>query len=165
MVRQVTVPAAARARSTLSRIDYEDAFLVETGLACGWTGERWARASLEGLPLLARRELSWGWLALGLKHSWRRSDRFVLGWEVRRSGPEFALLGADSRLGMPAELLFEPRCDGLLFATFVQHGNPMVRAMWAAIAPVHVQVVPRVLGRAARRAGVGPGPGPGRSPG
>jgi hypothetical protein len=94
MVRQVAVPVAARARSTLSRIDYEDAFLVETGPARGWTGEQWARASLEDLPLLARRELSWGWLALGLKHSWTRSDRYVLGWEVRQSTPEFALLGA-----------------------------------------------------------------------
>jgi hypothetical protein len=53
---------------------------------------------------------------------------------------------------MPAELLFEPRGDGLLFATFVHQGNPVVRAIWAAVEPVHVQVVPRVLGRVARRA-------------
>jgi hypothetical protein len=30
-VRQVTLPPAARALSTLSHVDYEDAFLVETG--------------------------------------------------------------------------------------------------------------------------------------
>jgi hypothetical protein len=32
-VRQVTLPPAARALSTLSHIDYEDAFLVATGPA------------------------------------------------------------------------------------------------------------------------------------
>jgi hypothetical protein len=152
MVRQVAVPPAARALSTLSRIDYEDAFVVETASAPGWTGEQWARASLEALPAVARRKLSLGWFALGLKHTWTRSDEFILGWEVRRSNPEFALLGADSRLGMPAELLFKPERDKLLFATFVQQGNPLVRAMWAVVMPLHVQVVPRVLGRAARRA-------------
>ncbi len=44
-VRQVTLPPAARALSTLSHVDYEDAFLVETGPAQDRTGEQWARAS------------------------------------------------------------------------------------------------------------------------
>ncbi len=39
-VRQVTLPPAARALSTLSHVDYEDAFLVETGSAQDRTGER-----------------------------------------------------------------------------------------------------------------------------
>jgi hypothetical protein len=38
-VRQVTLPPAARALSTLSRVDYEDAFLLETGPAQDRTGE------------------------------------------------------------------------------------------------------------------------------
>jgi hypothetical protein len=42
-----TAPLAARALSTLCHVDYEDAFLVETGPAQDRTGEQWARAILE----------------------------------------------------------------------------------------------------------------------
>ena len=45
----------------------------------------------------------------------------MLGWDVRRSSADVVLLGRDSRIGMPGELLFALRPDGLLFATFVHH--------------------------------------------
>ncbi len=48
-VRQVTLPPAARALSTLSHVDYEDAFLVETGPAQDRTGEQWARDARRNL--------------------------------------------------------------------------------------------------------------------
>ena len=150
MVRQIAVPPAARRRSTLPRVDYADAFLLETGAAQDRTGEQWARAILDDLPAIARRNLRWGWFALGLKLGGAGSDRSVLGWEVRRSTADFALLGAGSRLGMPAELLFEPHQEALLFATFVQQENPLARAVWAPVGPYHRQVVPRILERAAR---------------
>lgn len=102
-VHQVPVPAAARALGTLPRVDYEDAFLVEIGPTHGRTGEQWAPAILEGAPMGMRRRLRWGWFALGLQLGSTRSDQLVLGWEVRRSTPDFALLGASSRLGLPAE--------------------------------------------------------------
>jgi hypothetical protein len=148
--RQVAVPPAARALSTLAHVDYEDAFLVETGPPRGRTGEQWARAILEGAPITVRRELRRAWCALGLKLGSTRSDQFVLGWEVRRSTRDFALLAAGSRLGLPAELLFERRPDTLLVATFVQQRNPIARAIWAAIAPRHRQVVPWLLEQASR---------------
>jgi hypothetical protein len=137
------------ALSTLAHVDYADAFLLETGGGDDRTGEQWARAILEDAPVGVRRSLSQGWFALGLKLGSTHSDRFVLGWEVRHSSADYALLGADSRLGMPAELLFEPQGHALLFATFVQHGNPFVRAVWAGTKPVHQQVVRQVLERAA----------------
>ncbi len=145
------MPAAARTLSTLSRIGYEDAFLLETGQARDRTAEQWARAILEDAPIALRSALPWGWFALGLQHGSTRSDRFVLGWEVRRSTPDFVLLAASSRLGLPAELLFERRQHTLLFATFVQQENPMARAMWAGIAPPHRQVVRYLLEQAAAR--------------
>jgi hypothetical protein len=148
LVRQVALPPAARTLSTLSQIDYEDAFLVETGPADGRTGEQWARAILEDASISMQRKLRRGWFALGLKLGRARSDRSVLGWEIRRSTPDFALLGARSRLGLPAELLFEPQHDSLLVATFVQQQNPIARAIWAAVAPRHRQVVPYLLKQA-----------------
>ena len=103
--RQVAVPAVARARCTLRRVDYEDAFAVELGSAYVRTAEQWARAFLEDAPLAMRDGLRRGWLALGLKLDAVPPERSVLGWEVRHSNRDYVLLGADSRIGMPAELL------------------------------------------------------------
>jgi len=75
----------------------------------------------------------------------------VLGWEVRSRTPEVVLLGADSRIGMPGELLFERQRETLLFATFVHHGNPVARALWAGVEPVHVPTVRHLLEHAGRR--------------
>ncbi len=147
-VRQVTLPPAARALSTLSRVDYEDAFLVETGPAQDRTGEQWARAILEDAPKSTRNALSGGWSALGLRLGSTQSDRFVLGWEIRRSTPDVALLGASGRLGLSGELLFEHQQHTLLFATFVQLENRIARARWAGIAPRHRQVVRGLLEQA-----------------
>jgi hypothetical protein len=150
-VRQVAAPPATRTLSTLSHVDYEDAFLVETGPAQDRTAEQWARAILEDVPIIMRSALPWAWFALGLQLGSTRSERFVLGWEVRRSTPDFVLLGASSRLGLPAELLFERRQHTLLFATFVQQDNQIARAVWAGVEPGHRQIVRYVLERASRR--------------
>jgi len=152
-VRQVAVPPAARARSALAHVDYADAFVVDLSAAQSRTAEEWARAIVEGAPPGVQRQLRSGWAALGLKLGPSRSDRFVLGWEVRRSTPELVLLGAGSRIGMPAELHFERRQRSLLFATFVQHDNPIARAVWAATEPVHVPIVRRLLEQAGKRFG------------
>jgi hypothetical protein len=147
-VRQVTLPPTARALSTLSHVSYEDAFLVETGPAHDRTGEQWARAILEDAPVSTRNALSRGWSALGLRLDSTQSDRFVLGWAVRRSTPDVALLGASGRLGLSGELLFERQQHTLLFATFVQLENRLARALWARIAPRHRQVVRDLLEQA-----------------
>jgi hypothetical protein len=150
-VSQVALPRAARALSTLSDIDYEDAFLLETGPAEDRTGEQWARAILEDAPIITRRALVSGWSALGLQLGSTRSDRFVLGWEVRRSRPDFALLGARSRVGLSAELLFKRQQQTLLVATLLHQENHIARAVWAGVKPVHVPVVRFVLEQASCR--------------
>src|SRR5919106_1119778 len=131
------VPPTAGALSTLSRVDYEDAFVVENGRAQDRTAEQWARAIFEDAPMRRRVPLRWAWLAQGLKLGSARSDRLVFGWELRRSTPDFALLGADSRIGMPAEILFMRQQDSLLVAVFVQYDNHIARAVWAGVRPVH----------------------------
>jgi hypothetical protein len=151
LVRQIEVPAAARELSTLSRVDYADAFRVDTGSAAGRTAEQWARAVLEDAPATTRTTLLSGWASLGLKVGRPGSDGTVLGWKVRRNTPDVLLLGADSRIGMPGELLFKRERDGLLFATFVQYGNPAARAVWAGVEHVHVRIVRSILERAGRR--------------
>jgi hypothetical protein len=150
-VREIAVPQTARAISMLPRIDYQDAFIVETGPTRDRTAEQWARAIVEDAPLVTRRTLRRGWSALGFKLGPTESDGFVLGWAVRRSTPDVALLGASSRIGMPAELLLVRHPEQLQFGTFVQHKNLFARALWAAIEAGHKVVVRKALEQAARR--------------
>ncbi|MDT5290922.1 MAG: hypothetical protein QOF88_5811 [Mycobacterium sp.] len=145
--RKVTVPDDVRELSTLPRIDYADAFLVDTSAHPERTAERWAKAMLEEAPASMRAKLLSGWTALGLKAA--ESGPSILAWEVHSSAPDALLLGRDSRIGMPGELLFALRPEGLLFATFVHHRTPATRAVWAAVVRTHVRTVLELLERAA----------------
>jgi hypothetical protein len=142
---QVAVPAGVRALSTLLHIDYEDAFLVDVATAQERTPEQWAREVLENAPTSVRRTLQSGWTAIGLKLGGAAADRSVLGWGIRRSTPEYVLLGAESRIGMAGELLFKRQRRTLLIATFVQQDNDVARAVWAGVEPVHVPFVRNLL--------------------
>lgn len=148
-VRQIAVPAAARARTTFARVDYEDAFFVDAATAPDVDGPGWARAVLEDAPATTRHDLARGWAALGLRLRPVGSPGSVLGWEIRQSTSDFVLLAAAGRLGISGELLFERRPDGLLFATFVRLRLPLARLIWARVAPRHRTVVRGLLRRAA----------------
>ncbi len=152
-VRQIDPPRDVRALSTLPSVDYADAFVVEAAAAPDWTAERWARAVLDEAPAETRATLSSGWTALGLKSV--TSAESILGWEVRHCSANTLLLGRGSRIGMPGELLFIRRPEGLLFATFVHHHRTATRPMWAAVEPMHVRTVRTLLERAGRTATAG----------
>ncbi len=148
---RVAVPPAARSLSTLPRIDYADAFFIAAGPGRQRSGEQWARAVLEGAPLRVRAGLLRGWCLLGLRIGWPRSRGRVLGWRIRRAAPDFVLLAAGSRIGMPGELLFKRERDGLLFATFVQQRTALARAVWGRAGPAHRAIVSSLLTQACRR--------------
>jgi hypothetical protein len=148
-VSQVLLPADARALSTLSAVDYEDAFIVD---APGErTAEQWARAVFDDAPLAVRARLVSGWIGLGLKLGKPWSARRVLGWKVQHSSPSVVLLAAESLLGLQAELLFRTEHRGLLFATLVKQNNPAARAVWVRVTATHQNVVRSLLEHAARR--------------
>ncbi|MGZ4250777.1 MAG: hypothetical protein ACXVUE_21050, partial [Solirubrobacteraceae bacterium] len=96
-----------------------------------------------------RARLVTGWLALGLKLS--RHPRSILGWTVRIGTPDYVLLGAGSRVGLPAELLFRREARAVRFCTFITHENALTRAMWTATEPVHGRVVLSLLRGACER--------------
>lgn len=149
-VRQLDVPPSVLALSTLTRIDYADAYLVEVG-PVEHTAEQCARETLDGAAPAIRARLLSGWKSIGLKIGTGSSERSVLGWNVRQSTPELILLGAESRIGMPGELLFLREGDTLLFATFVCQINLLARVVWAMIEPAHVRMVCQILDQAGRR--------------
>jgi hypothetical protein len=144
-VQQTAVPAHVRQAATLGRIDYADTFVLD---ARGRTAEEWARATLEAAPAALRRNLRTSWTALGLRLGPEHSEAHVLGWAIARNTPDELLLSARSRLGMPAELLFQRRDGRLFFATLIQHRNPLLRVAWKAVVPSHVRTVRHLLRRA-----------------
>ncbi|HEX3736344.1 MAG TPA: hypothetical protein VHV53_02285 [Solirubrobacterales bacterium] len=154
VVSQVELPAEAAALATLSRVDYTDAFRADVSSLPPHSGEEWAREIIEGAPASVRKGLRQGWTALGLKLAPTGADGCVLGWRIRHSDAGYALLGMDSRIGMPAELLLRPDGGSLLFATFVRQDNILARAVWTGIGPRHRRIVPRLIAAAvARQAG------------
>src|SRR4029079_16551519 len=68
-VRQSEVPPSALALSTLTRVDYCDAFLFEVGSSHDESPEDLIREVLEGAPLTVRTQLLSGWSTIGLKVS------------------------------------------------------------------------------------------------
>ena len=150
-VSQISLPEDARMHSTLSRIDYEDAFAVTAGVQ--YTPEQWVRVVLQDAPASVRRQLWLGWTAIGLKLGPPWSSDRVLGWPVKHRDSAFVLLAADSWIGLRGQLLFRSEPAGLMFATFVQQTNVASRALWAAITPRHQHVVRSLLTHAAGRAG------------
>jgi hypothetical protein len=148
-VNEIPLPEDARELSTLSRIDYEDAFAVASDVR--HTPDEWIRAVVGDAPASVRRRLYLGWTALGLKLGSPWSSSRVLGWKVQHADSDLVLLAADSWLGLRGRLLFRSEAGGLLFATFVQQTNPAARALWAAITPRHRRVVRSLLTHAAGR--------------
>ncbi|MDG5485131.1 hypothetical protein [Mycolicibacterium gadium] len=151
-VRQIAPDAVVRSLSKLDRIDYADAFVVDVGAPRSRRAEEWMRVVLEDAPASVRLRLLSAWSAIGLKISLPGSDRSVLGWQIRTSDGDVVLLGADSRVGMPGELLLQRQESGLLFATFVRQDNAIAQALWSSIESAHVRTVRSILEMASRRA-------------
>ncbi|MGZ6778332.1 MAG: hypothetical protein ACXVGO_04990 [Mycobacterium sp.] len=150
-IRQIAVPATARALCGLSQIDYADAFFVESEAAGELTGEQWARAVLADAPTAVKGKLLAGWAAIGLIPAVQAPRGSLLGWGIRSVATGFVVYGRSSLIGMPGELLFRREDHGLLFATFVQQDNPIARAVWAATEPRHLMTVRSLLEQADRR--------------
>ncbi len=147
-VAQVTPSPSTRTVSTLGRVDYEDAFVVNVEAPLALSAEQWIRRILEEAPTTVRLQLLSGWSGLGLALRRPGAEGAVLGWQIRAAEPDSVLLGAASRVGMPAELYLRREADRLLFCTFVRQDNPLVRSLWARVAPMHVRTVRTLLARA-----------------
>jgi hypothetical protein len=153
LVRRIEVPGSVRGLSMLARADYADAFVLDVGPAAGHSGEEWARSAIEESPATVRLILRLGWATIGLELGAGGAPGGVFGWSLLHGDDDFALLGVDSRIGMPAEILFRPEGDTLLLCTFVEQRTPLAKAVWTATAPLHREIVPRLLAAARRRLG------------
>lgn len=149
-VQQVPPAEALLSASTLGRIDYADSFEVTIEHPLERSAEAWMRLILEGAPLHTRIRLLSAWSGIGLKLRTPGSAGAILGWTIRDRDAGFVMVGANSRIGMPAELVLRRENGGLLFATLARQDNAVVRALWATIETSHVQTVRSLLERARR---------------
>jgi len=150
-VREITIPPDAEALSTLPRVDYTDGFLLTVPRIRERTAQEWARAMLEGASASTRSELRRGWFVLGVRLGSTEDQERVLGWQVRRSSPDVALLAADSLFGMQAEILFRREREALLVATIMKLNNVPFRAFWTVFSAQHRRVVRGLLKDCGRR--------------
>ena len=151
-VEAIAVPAAVRSLTAIAPIAYEDAFRVAPAPAAWRPPEAAARAMLGATPPRLRAALLAGWSGLGLRLD-AGSGREVLGWRLRRSDQEVAVLAADSPRGVAAELVFSPCEEALIYATFVRLETASAREAWAEIERFHQPMVRRLLERAATAGG------------
>ena len=149
--REVDPLQSVRDLTSLGRVDYVDAFVVEVDPDDPGRPQTWARAMFEGIGRRERLEFQLVWRVLGLRLSLLPSADRVVGWRIRDEQPDHVLLHADSWIGMPAEVLVRRVGSELTMVTFVEQRTALARAMWAKATPVHRAAVPGLLRRVARR--------------
>ncbi|MFD4430876.1 hypothetical protein [Nocardia sp. NPDC058497] len=125
----------------MTDIGHSDAHLLRTDRAADHSPEQWARAIIEDVPAEMRMRLEQAWSSIDLRLAPGGTERTVAGWAIVRTGPDHALLQAESALGFEGQLLF--RCDekGVLLATFVQFHDPAASAVWDRALPSHLMFV------------------------
>jgi hypothetical protein len=156
--------------SLLDRIDYEDAYRVDTLLQR--TPEQWMRAFIEDAPTWF--QLPWiglGKAVLGARFGpLTASADHVLGWRVLADRPNLFAVGLDSSAGPFARLITLTPPGQAVVATQIRLDTARARTLWPAIRRGHRYFAPYLLDRAANQPGrSGPpsssasGPVPGRS--
>ncbi|HZP15070.1 MAG TPA: hypothetical protein VFA96_04540 [Nocardioides sp.] len=147
---EIAVPDAVTELRLLDRVDYQDAFRVDTALQRA--PEQWMRAIIEGAP----RWFTLPWLHV-LGRGLLRADigpmdahDHVLGWKVLTARPDAFAVGLDSPNGLLARLITVAPAGQAIFATQIRLDATRVRMLWPAIRRGHRYFAPYLLQRAAR---------------
>jgi hypothetical protein len=149
-VVEVDVPAAMTTLDLLGRVDYRDAYQVETVVR--GTPEEWMRAFLEGAP----RWFTVPWIVglgaglLGVHPRVLRRPGHVMGWTVLRDEPEAFVVGLDSPRGLQARLATVTTPGRAVIATEIRLNTAYVRFLWPAIRRGHRHFAPYLLALAER---------------
>ena len=146
----VSVPESVAAHKLLDRVDFQDAFALQTRARL--TPEEWMRLFLEGSPSLlggavsaVSKILRFGSAPPGPDGQWR-------GWQVLHNGPEEFVLGTELGIGLTARLIAHVRPGQVVIATQVRLDGGPARAVWAVIAPIHRRAAVSFLSHAGTRA-------------
>lgn len=149
--RRIDASERLRAADTLAEPHYAAAWEVEIADRDTRSAEQWARATFEEAPRALRTFIVTGWRAgLGLRLAPRPSPNHVLGWKIATSATDLVILSVQSPLLGTAHLVFEVEGSRVVLGSFVRYEKRGARIIWAATQPLHHQIVPYLLARAAR---------------
>jgi hypothetical protein len=147
---EVDVPAVVTDLNLLGRVDYEDAFQIDTSLER--TPQEWMRAFLEGAP----RWFTLPWIVvlggglLGVNPRVMRLPGHLMGWKVLRDEHDAFVLGFDSPRGLTARLVAVTPPGRALIVTQIRLDTAYARALWAnGVRRGHRHFVPYLLNLAA----------------
>ncbi|MET9767436.1 hypothetical protein [Streptomyces sp. NPDC006415] len=141
-----SIPAATRALSSLSRIDYADVFTLSENVGTNPTAEQWARAMFGDVPGPTER-LIWQGL-LGLRLSRGRSPDTVAGWRITGRGEGWIRLESASWF-LTNNLVVQAAAGRVSLGTFLRYDRPPARAVWSPLSAVHRRLAPGLLRDAA----------------
>jgi hypothetical protein len=151
------VPAAVADLNLLDRIDYQDAFVVDT--AVRRAPEQWMRWFLEGAPAWFRASWPGALKTLGAQFEPRGTADQVLGWKILQNGPAETVVGLDATIGLKFRLIALTPIGQTMIATLVSLDTRRARALWVAMRPLHRFFARYLLSRAAAIAIDGSRPG------
>ncbi|WP_156662858.1 hypothetical protein [Mycobacterium sp. 1274761.0] len=144
------MPSIVNELNLLDRVDYQDAYVVETPVH--WTPEHWMRAIIEDAP----RWFLLPWINLLGRGIMRarvgplNAPGYVLGAKIIVDRADAFALGLDGagKLGVRLITLTPP--GQAVFATQIRFGALMMRTAWPAIRTGHRFFAPFLLSRAAQ---------------
>lgn len=136
------VDAEVLAKSSLSRIDYVDHFMIPHQVKGHATPEQWARAMFGDAPDPTER-LLWSGI-LGLRLSREASAETIAGWKITGQGEGWVRTFAAS-WNANAELIIHASHEMVGLATVVRYMRKPAPFLWVPVSFVHRRLVPVLL--------------------
>jgi hypothetical protein len=151
-VRRIEAGDQIRALDTLADPDYAAAWEVAIADGDARSAEQWARLAFEDAPRALRAFIVAGWtFGLRLRLGPRPSPDHVLGWTIASAATDRIILSVQSGLLGTAHLVLQIEGSRIVLASFVRYEKRGARPIWSAVQPLHHQILPYLLGRAASR--------------
>ena len=148
--RRIGVSEQTRALDTLANAHYAAAWEVAIAEGDERSAEQWAQATFEDAPRALRAFLVAGWtVGLGLHLGPRPSPDHILGWKIVTAAPEQIVLSVQSALLGTAHLVVAVESSRVVLTSLVRYEKRGARPIWSTVQPVHHQVIPYLLRRAA----------------
>ena len=131
----VAMPAGVAVLKLLDRVDYQDAYSLETRARL--TPEAWMRLFLAGSPSALGGFVGSVFTILRLGSTSPGAADQWSGWQVVHNGPEEFVLGTELGIGLTARLIALTPPGHAVIATQVRLDGHPARAVWSVIAPIH----------------------------
>jgi hypothetical protein len=140
MAQRVSVPADVAALNVLDRVDYQDAFAVDT--AGVRTAEQWARLCFEvdPPPMLRVAQLILTPMGAGAAQS---ESTGIAGLRILRNDPENIVLGFTINFATP-RIVFSAPPGRLVMSTLLRYDGRSAPIIWAVLRWPH-QITARAL--------------------